>query len=860
LFHVGEDSQLQFVERANIVVQGGGLHLFFSFALFWNTIPVLAPSRPLTAELADQVHRSGQVTASFLPPSVLEDISQDAELWRGLSGIRYCLHAGAHLPRSAGEILKQHTRLINLLGQTEVGMPYQLMVDSDDYEYIHPGRYSGAEFRHRYEDLYELVIVQTPELQGWQTAFLTFPEMKEVATRDLFSRHPDPAKLGLWKHRGRYDDIIVFDNGEKLNPVTMEKIIENHPSVRTAIIVGHGRFQAALLVEPRDPEAGAPENSTAFIEDLWPTIEKANIDCPHHGRLVKELIVVAGVGKPFPRTAKDSKTRKGTVDLYHDEINEIYAAAEQAGPESDSDLVIDLEAPHEELRERLTQLITLTTSLDSLDERTDLFEAGVDSLQALQLSRKLRTALRNDPAVARQIKPSLVYRNPTSEMLLEAIYKLQQQTPTDSATGQSRFRKIEIVVRDLSKDLQLSAVEQKRVGQGGTAVSVLLTGSTGGLGSYLLSGLLGSPFVAHVFCLNRSHDAVSRQVLLNRSRGLIHNFDPARVTFLQADFSKPYLGIGHQKYSQLTEEVTHIIHNAWTVDFNRSFDSFLSTDLARLTNLVQLAASSKCDARLLFVSSIGTMTRWHTTGHTGPVPELISKNPEVVDSAGYAESKYVAERVLLDACAHSRIKATVLRVGQIAGPVKSTKGCWNPKEWFPALVTSAKIMRKLPNQLRPSPQIDWIPVDVLSDITIEILHNEPPQRQELSVYNLVNPRYTPWPQLYPVVKQFFDKSGGNPIEVVDWSSWLNSLRDCALNAETKEDVNRNPAIKLLEFFEAYDGPSWKPTNIVFATDNAEHQSRTLSTCQTVTPEWMSIWMEQWGKEAEAERDDSRDDL
>ena len=53
---------------------------------------------------------------------------------------------------------------------------------------------------------------------------------------------------------GRNDDIIVFNNGEKWNSIPSEGIISQHPLVSSAIIIGDGRFEPALLIEPKEDQ------------------------------------------------------------------------------------------------------------------------------------------------------------------------------------------------------------------------------------------------------------------------------------------------------------------------------------------------------------------------------------------------------------------------------------------------------------------------------------------------------------------------------------------------------------------------------------------------------------------------------
>lgn len=55
-----------------------------------------------------------------------------------------------------------------------------------------------------------------------------------------------------------------------------------------------------------------------------------------------------------------------------------------------------------------------------------------------------------------------------------------------------------------------------------------------------------------------------------------------------------------------------------------------------------------------------------------------------VAGMGYGTSKMVSENLLAEAAKHG-VGATVLRVGQVSGPVATAggKGMWNKQEWLP---------------------------------------------------------------------------------------------------------------------------------------------------------------------------------
>lgn len=92
-------------------------------------------------------------------------------------------------------------------------------------------------------------------------------------------------------------------------------------------------------------------------------------------------------------------------------------------------------------------------------------------------------------------------------------------------------------------------------------MTVVLTGSTGSLGSYLLDALYHSKRVSHIICLNRSSNAAERHKHCGQQRGL-SPLNPDRVEFLKADLSKPKLGIDSAYFEYLRSTVTHIIRES----------------------------------------------------------------------------------------------------------------------------------------------------------------------------------------------------------------------------------------------------------------------------------------------------------
>lgn len=296
------------------------------FNIYSGVTCVLPPPGPLTVDVVNMVHTYGNLDGSLLPPSMIIDISKNSEyLVNMLRQLQFVAYVGGTLPKEIGDTISSSLKLITLMGSTETMLfPIELNTDHADWQYLHISPFLGHEFRLYRDGLRELVIVRNEKLDLFQGVFSTFPNIDEYPMSDLYEQHP--TRPGSWAFRARADDIIAFNNGEKLNPVTMEGIISAHPAVNSAIIGGHGEFQAALLVEPKASPTTSEEREQ-LLYDIWPTVVQANHGCPAHGRIMKNFVMFTSPEKPIPRAGKDTVQRYATLKLYATEFKALYAAS-----------------------------------------------------------------------------------------------------------------------------------------------------------------------------------------------------------------------------------------------------------------------------------------------------------------------------------------------------------------------------------------------------------------------------------------------------------------------------------------------------------------------------------------------------
>ncbi|KAL4807921.1 hypothetical protein BDV18DRAFT_168140 [Aspergillus unguis] len=797
---------------------------FLSFAesVFHGVPFINLPDKPLSVQLlADTVEKT-KPTAAMLPPSILEDMSHSELGVNVLKKLDYVYYAGAPLAIETGNYLSQYTKIISPLGSSEMGIiPSFVPLKTEDWMYFEWNDTYCITMEDTGEGTSELVIPRRENSGQIHGIFHTFPDKNEYHSNDLFVQHPDNPRL--WRYHGRRDDVMVLSNGEKLNPVTLEQIVASHPKVRHAVLIGQNRFQTALLVQPDWEETGAVDKE-ALIDEIWPTVERANDAVPNYGRVAKNKVGLATRQKPFKTTPKGTTQRKAVNKDYEAEIDALYAAAEAESTAPPLPKTIDIDS----LTAYVRPLVFSLVGHNDINDTDDLYSAGVDSLQTMQLARTLGSAVSSRQPQAQGITAQDIYGNPSISRLAELLLGVLTGKATTSV---SRVDRINGMVAKYTDSLPARQQQNHTREQGQT---VILTGSTGSLGTYLLSVLVSSSNVKKVYCFNRS-DAASRQIASFEEKGLDTTAlkDNSKVEFLQVSFGKDKFGLSDSKYQTLLSEVHLIIHNAWAVNFNIPLESFEDPHIRGLASFIQFSLASKHNAHLSFVSSVSTIGAW-TKEMGSSVPEVPFEVCSPVMEQGYGESKHVAERMCLEASRKSGIPTTVFRVGQIAGPT-TEKGVWNVNEWLPTLVATSKAIGKAPETLGDY-DIDWVPVDTLAQIMIELLESRS-STEPSAFFHLMNPFKTSWSSIVPAVKEAYN------IPAIPITEWIKELSD--ITNPSDEDIRQKPALKLLDFYRGLaHGEGMLSAEI--DTSKTRAASRTMAGLQPIGEDLMRNWIRQWG--------------
>jgi thioester reductase-like protein len=374
--------------------------------------------------------------------------------------------------------------------------------------------------------------------------------------------------------------------------------------------------------------------------------------------------------------------------------------------------------------------------------------------------------------------------------------------------------------------------------------TVILTGSTGSLGNYILQNLIASPDVSGIYCMNRSAGAADRNRKSFEERGATPDF--AKVTFLQTDFAKDNFNLPQEIYDELLRSADTFIHNAWAVDFNKTVASFEDTHIAGTRRVIDFSAKSQYRAHIVFISSIAGVGNWSSDKSSianEQVPEGIFEDHSVPLPQGYGESKHVAECMLADAAKQAGIPSTVVRCGQLAGP-SDASSVWNRHEWVPSLLISSREMGMIPQTLGNQNVVDWIPMDTAAKAVCEVTiarSTETSQAGDLArAYHVVNPAIVQWTDLVPSISQALQERADKPIQSVPFKSWLQTLESCPVTAG---EMEKKPAIKLLDFYNGLNAEGGSLPRL--ATKDTEKTSEALRSSEAISAELIGTWIQMW---------------
>ncbi|MFI6348547.1 amino acid adenylation domain-containing protein [Streptomyces sp. NPDC050560] len=522
------------------------------------------------------------------------------------------------------------------------------------------------------------------------------PGARVYRTGDRVRRRPD----GLLEYLGRLDRQVKI-RGHRVEPDEVEARLRSHPDVGEAVV---------------EPAA----NRTALLGYVTPAVPGRTPDPGLLRRYCAQWLPAACVPRltvldRFPVTGAGKVDRKALLaraDSPRPAVPAPRAASEPpaGGPGPDPLALL--------LAEVWTEVLRVTpASGDSF------FDLGGESLLAAEVVNRTLAAAGLEPVHGTGLVRALL-AEPAFGAYVRAVARAAAKTQAVDPGGGVDFAG----EADLGFPLPEPTGPPPRPG---SPAEVLVTGATGFVGAFLLDRLLRTTD-ARVHCPVRARDPehARRRLLGTLDR---YGLDPApavpgRVVAFPCDLTAPGLGLDPAHQGWLSGHLDLILHSAAQVNFLYPYTALRAANVGGTREVVRLAAPRRVPVH--FLSTVAVLAGFGTAG----VRTVGEDDP--LDHAdrltmGYAESKWVAERLLANA-ARAGLPTAVHRPYEITGDTGS--GACNTETAICSLFRMVAETGKAPDIALP---MDFVPVDHLAAAVLHIATRHPADGR---TYHLTNPR------------------------------------------------------------------------------------------------------------------------
>ncbi len=297
--------------------------------------------------------------------------------------------------------------------------------------------------------------------------------------------------------------------------------------------------------------------------------------------------------------------------------------------------------------------------------------------------------------------------------------------------------------------------------------TILLTGATGFLGTYLLYELLQQT-TANVYCLIRSSNAGVGKNKLQRKLESCSLWDDsfnARIIPVIGNLSQPFLGLSKSYFQHLASKIDVIYHNGAMVNSLYPYSQLKATNVLATQEVLKLASKIKTKS-VHFISSLSVFSE--SSGVRRLVRESEIDDIEELED-GYAQSKWVAEKLVMQARDRG-LPVSVYRPSRIMG--HSQSGVSNLNDLLNLGIKGSIQLGILP----PIDDIECnlVPRDYVSSA---IIHLSRQSKLLGKTFHLANPNSSRCGDIVNWIRSL-----GYPIERMSYAQWHAELSSQKQNA------------------------------------------------------------------------------
>lgn len=464
-----------------------------------------------------------------------------------------------------------------------------------------------------------------------------------------------------------------------------------------------------------------PENADEYLHGLI-----SSLPLPSYMRPAMAVPI-----DKLPMNASGKLDRRALRDLSLPEIVE----------QRDDDSLTDTEV---KLKQIWTDVLANSQVKLQIRKQSDFFSVGGNSLLLLKMQRQIKQNLDKD------IPLSELFQNSDLQTLARRL---------DNDIG-------ELVTQshiDWDAEIALPTDLHKPISQPATyPMEIVLTGSTGFLGRWILNQLSAHPDVAQIHCI----------AVRPKKPGIIRSNDmwmSEKVTTYAGDLSLPSLGLSEEDQERVFANAGAIIHCGADVSFMQTYTSLRKPNVQATKELVRMA-SARRSIPFHYVSTAGVV---HLSGGDsyGEI-SVAAHRPPTDGSDGYVASKWASE-VFLERCHREiGIPVSIYRPSSIIGPDAPSMDIMNN------ILRFSRLMKVIPRVAGWVGSMDLVDVKCVANNIINTVIDMHDHSKNTGSFSTVQYYHESGQTVVPVesVKEYLEKEEGVPFQTQNLDQWIESAR------------------------------------------------------------------------------------
>ena len=428
------------------------------------------------------------------------------------------------------------------------------------------------------------------------------------------------------------------------------------------------------------------------------------------------------------------------------------------------DVVTEYEAPKTEYQKQLVKIFESVLGNKKIGINDNFFEIGGDSLSAI----KLQIEAFNQGL---DLSYKDIFTYPTIKLLAQNVVKSAENI-TKEVYDYTEINKL------LSNNTNAGKPRMRK----DNIKNILLTGATGYLGSHILDYLLKNT-KSNIYCLIRAKNNTDPQTrLLDTLRFYFGNkYDKLvfkRIFAVEGNVSKNKLGLNSLYYNELGNSINCVINSAAIVKHYGNSKLFNDTNITGTQNIIDFC--TKFNAKLIHLSTLSVSGNIFNAD-TYKAENLIhfsEKNIYINQDLSniYINTKFIAERLVLENVLNNNLNAKIIRVGNITNRYSDGAFQVNISEnAFLNRIHSFIQIGYAPDSLKNMP-IEFTPVDICANAIVNIAKYDNP----FTVFHVFNNNYITFEKLVKILNSL-----NIPLEFVEDNVFNKKVKELSKNDETK---------------------------------------------------------------------------